>query len=197
MSPRSMRLASSTSCAAVSSDTRPIERRYSRSESRLGSTVRSISGFLRRVVLCAGAACALRRRLGGRRLAAPRVRRRPPTRSMPCSTRYACSSRTCSFVTSTSSRQAVICSNVRKPRSWPSAMSWRSSSTRQIGASSASRTRRSSCCSRPRLLPEITGRPLGAPSPSRPRLSVRRRDVRRLSLGPRERCRRWRQPKSA
>ena len=42
-----MRRASTTSCSAVSRWTRPIERRYSRSESRLGSTVRSISTFLR------------------------------------------------------------------------------------------------------------------------------------------------------
>ena len=49
MSPRSMRFASVTSCAAVSSSTLPIERRYRRSESRLGSTVRSSSGFLARL----------------------------------------------------------------------------------------------------------------------------------------------------
>ena len=59
MSPRSIRRASNTSCSAVSSDTRPIERRYSRSESSDGSTVRSISTFLR----CSG------RRLRGRRRA--------------------------------------------------------------------------------------------------------------------------------
>ncbi len=46
MSPFSIRFASSISWSAVSSSTRPIERRYSRSESRLGSTVRSSSGFL-------------------------------------------------------------------------------------------------------------------------------------------------------
>ena len=45
MSPRSMRRASATSWSAVSRSTRPIERRYSRSESSDGSTVRSISGF--------------------------------------------------------------------------------------------------------------------------------------------------------
>ena len=46
MSPRSMRFASETSCSAVSSSTRPISRRYSRSESRLGSTVRSMPAAL-------------------------------------------------------------------------------------------------------------------------------------------------------
>ena len=104
MSPRSMRLASVTSCSAVSSSTRPIERRYSRSESRLGSTVRSISGFF-------GASGALRLaarrpgprfdlpvlRRGGLAVGADDVDARAPPGS-------ACSSRTCSLVTSTSSR---------------------------------------------------------------------------------------------
>jgi hypothetical protein len=45
MSPRSIRRASSTSCSAVNRFTRPIDRRYSRSESSEGSTVRSISTF--------------------------------------------------------------------------------------------------------------------------------------------------------
>ena len=45
MSPRSMRLARETSSSAVSSGTRPMERRYRRSESSDGSTVRSIAGF--------------------------------------------------------------------------------------------------------------------------------------------------------
>ena len=40
-----MRRASATSWSAVNRSTRPIERRYSRSESSDGSTVRSISGF--------------------------------------------------------------------------------------------------------------------------------------------------------
>src|ERR1700729_641036 len=47
MSPRSMRRASATSCSAVSRLTRPMARRYSRSESSDGSTVRSTSTFLR------------------------------------------------------------------------------------------------------------------------------------------------------
>ena len=104
MSPRSMRLASATSCSAVSSWTRPIERRYRRSESSDGSTVRSISGFF-------GVAGAWpRRSAGGRSRPSAssdrhRASRRRPTTSIPCSTRWACSSRSCSLVTSTSSRQ--------------------------------------------------------------------------------------------
>ena len=82
-----------------------------------------------------------------RRASAARSKRPPPTSpglpsapttSMPCSSRYACSSATCSLVTSTSSRQEAICSKVRNPRSWPSAMSGRSSSISVIGASPAS-----------------------------------------------------------
>ena len=53
-----MRFASETSCSAVSSGTRPISRRYSRSASRLGSTVRSISGVF---VSAAGVATRLPR----------------------------------------------------------------------------------------------------------------------------------------
>ena len=47
MSPRSILFARSTSWSAVSRSTKPIERRYSRSESKLGSTVRSSSCFFR------------------------------------------------------------------------------------------------------------------------------------------------------
>ena len=72
-----MHFASSTSCAAVSSDTRPIERRYSRSESRLGSTVRSISGFLRCSLFVTPAPSPLCER-AGRTLGDRRRRRRDP-----------------------------------------------------------------------------------------------------------------------
>ena len=87
--------------AAVSSGTRPIERRYRRSESRLGSTVRSISGFL------GASAPGLRRAsAAASTLCASLVAGLPsaPTTSMPCSSRCWCSSWTCSLVTSTSSR---------------------------------------------------------------------------------------------
>ena len=136
MSPRSMRLASVTSCSAVSSGTRPIERRYRRSESSDGSTVRSSSG------LRGGSCVSLFSRASAcaSSLAASLVAARPsaPTTSMPCSTRCACSSCSCSFVTSTSSRQAEICSKVRTPFSWPSVISGRSSSISRIEISSAS-----------------------------------------------------------
>src|SRR3712207_8068183 len=46
--------------------------------------------------------------------------------SIPWSSRYACNSAICSFVTSTSSREVAICSTVRTPLSWPSAISGRS-----------------------------------------------------------------------
>ena len=87
MSPRSMRFASETSCSAVSSGTRPMERRYRRSESRLGSTVRSISGFLG--VTAVPAAFALRASACASTRAASEVAARPsePTTSIPCSVR--------------------------------------------------------------------------------------------------------------
>ena len=87
MSPRSMRFASETSCSAVSSGTRPIERRYSRSESRLGSTVRSISGFFGATAV--PAAFALRASAWASTRAASDVAARPsaPTTSIPCSVR--------------------------------------------------------------------------------------------------------------
>ena len=44
----------------------------------------------------------------------------------------------CSLVTSTSSKQEAICSKVRKPRSWPSAMRGRSSSISVIAGSPSS-----------------------------------------------------------
>ena len=138
MSPRSMRLASSTSWAAVSSGTRPIERRYSRSESRLGSTVRSICGRL---------ALSPPSEAGFVRASASASMREPslvagfpswPTISMPWSSRCWCSSRTCSLVTSTSSSVAAIAVKPIVPRSCASLMSALSSSSSQIGASSAS-----------------------------------------------------------
>ena len=75
-------------------------------------------------------------------LCASLVASRPsaPTTSMPCSSRCWWSSWICSLVTSTSSKVEAICSKVRNPRSWPSTISWRRSSSSQIGASSASRT---------------------------------------------------------
>ena len=70
-SPRSMRFASATSRSAVSSSTLPIERRYRRSESRLGSTVRSISGLrgASGSLSASRTAGSNRRAFGGRRLA--------------------------------------------------------------------------------------------------------------------------------
>ena len=72
-------------------------------------------------------ACAVRRALALRRsgleAAAFAIAGRPSsafTTSMPWSSRYACSSATCSLVTSTSSSEEAICSKVRNPRSWPS-----------------------------------------------------------------------------
>ena len=120
MSPRSMRLASAISRSAVSSGTRPIERRYSRSESSDGSTVRSSSGFLGTSGV--PLTLALRAAAAASTFAASEWALRPsaPTTSMPCSDRYACSSRSCSFVTSTSSSAVWMSSNVRKPRSCPS-----------------------------------------------------------------------------
>ena len=86
------------------------------------------------------AAFALRASAAPRPCAASDVAARPsaPTTSMPCSSRYAWSSWTCSLVTSTSSRAAAICSKVRNPCSCPSAISGRSSSSSTIDASSAS-----------------------------------------------------------
>ena len=104
MSPRSMRLASATSCcggqqrhAADRAQVQPqrVEARLDR-EVDLGLlAARSAPGLLARLG-------------GGLDLAAPRdVAGLPsaPTTSMPCSSRCACSSWTCSFVTSTSSRR--------------------------------------------------------------------------------------------
>ena len=56
-------------------------------------------------------------RLDGRLLGSRPARASFETISMPASRRCRCRSLTCSFVTSTSSRQAAISSNVRNPRS--------------------------------------------------------------------------------
>ena len=129
MSPRSMRLASETSCSAVSSGTRAdrAQVQAQRVEARLDREVDL--RLLRRVVGVAAAGAPRRRprpSAASRRRRACRRRRR---RRCPARRGSACSSCTCSFVTSTSSRRSAICSNVRKPRSWPSAMSGRSSSS--------------------------------------------------------------------
>ena len=84
MSPRSMRLASETSCSAVSSGTLPIERRYSRSESSDGSTVRSISGFFGAAAAPVAAASARASACASTRpLSDVAARPSAPTTSMP------------------------------------------------------------------------------------------------------------------
>src|SRR3954452_20998183 len=157
-SPRSMRRASSTSRSAVSSCTLPIERRYSRSESRLGSTVRSISGLR-----ASGESFAERASGSEAVTGLPSA----VTISIPWSSRYACSSVICSLVTSTSSKEAAIRSTVRIPRSWPSAISGRSSSISVIAASSASKAsvlvaNRSILRDETQALPRPRGRPFRA-----------------------------------
>ena len=95
MSPFSIRFASSISWSAVSSSTRPIERRYRRSESRLGSTVRSSSGFF----ACARLARLLGLLVGGQAVLGDHVDAvlDQVARAGRC---------TCSLVTSTSSSVA-------------------------------------------------------------------------------------------
>jgi hypothetical protein len=128
MSPRSMRFASTTSSPAVSSSTLPIERRYRRSESSEGSTVRSSSSLRGATGSFFWSPCSST--VAGLPSAA--------TTSMPCSRRYACRACTCSFVTSTSSRQEATSAKVRKPRSRPSITRAWSSSTSENGASCSS-----------------------------------------------------------